>query len=311
VQSRARTWKDRLAESLNSRIGLTLLFLGPIHFLLFFILLFPFLLEIYISFTSWEPLQGDWWLSTFNYGMNYFTLPQDKRFLWSLARTLLITVATVGAEFSIGLFLAQIFVRDFKAKKLFTSIYLTPMFIMPVIVGYNFYMLFQVDSGPINGILSFIAGSRVGIRWLDDVYLAVLSVIITDIWHWTPFLFLILLCGLLALPKDPIEAAEVLGASSFQVFKDIKLPMLKNLIIIAVAIRALEVMKLFDEIYIMTGGGPGFSTETISLYTYVQSITKVRMAYGTSAAIYILFLTLLAFSYFLRPIISERWRAKT
>ncbi len=299
---KSRNWRRSIQDRVNSKWGLILILVGPIHALLFSLLLFPFLLEIFVALSSWTPYGGEWWQAEFNYGINFQKLIVDLRFLLSIGRTALITGIAVGAEFIFGLILALTFTRRFKGKKVLVSLFLVPMFIMPIIVGYDFWMLLQ-PSGPINHAISVITGTEFSVKWLARPNLAVFSIIITDIWHWTPFMFLILMSGLLAVPENPVHAAKVLGASTWQIFKDIKLPMIKNIILIAVVIRAMEVMKLFDEIYIMTGGGPGFATETISLYTYTMGLVNARFGFASAAAIIILLMTLIIISKIVRPVL--------
>ena len=301
---KSKNWRRSIQDRVNSKWGIILILVGPIHALLFSLLLFPFLLEIFVALSAWTPYGGEWYRADFNYGVHFQKLATDLRFLTSIGRTVLITVIAVTLEFTCGLILALTFTRRFKGKRVLVSLFLIPMFIMPIIVGYDFWMLLQ-PSGPINHALSVVTGLDITTKWLAHSDLAVFSIILTDVWHWTPFMFLILMSGLLAVPENPVHAAKVLGASTWQIFKDIKLPMLKNIILIAVVIRALEVMKLFDEIYIMTGGGPGFATETISLYIYTMGLVNARFGYGTAAAIIILLLTLIIISKIVRPVMRR------
>jgi multiple sugar transport system permease protein len=134
----------------------------------------------------------------------------------------------------------------------------------------------------------------------------VIAIILTDIWQWTPFMFLIMTAGVLSLPENPVMAAKVLGASDWQTFRYVKLPMLKNIIIIALVIRFMEALKIFDAPFIMTGGGPGFHTETISIYAFVASIVNGRLGYGSSLALILLIIFLLIITPSVRPILRRR-----
>lgn len=297
---------EKLSRIANTKTGITVVLIGPIQFLLFLILLTPFLIEIFLSLSSWDPTKGNWWMAKFDFGSGFLQILQDTRFLLALGRTAMFVAFAVAAEFLIGLYLANLVAKSFRGKKVVFSVFLLPMFVMPLIVGYTFWMIFQ-PSGPIDHVLTLATGMDfMSTRWLSNGTLAWIALIVTDIWHWTPFMFLILYSGLVSLPENPISAAKVLGASDWQVFKDIKIPMLRNIIIIALVIRAMEAMKLFDELYLMTGGGPGFDTETISMYTFTTAIMTARIGYGSTAAIIILLISLVLVITAVRPVLLAR-----
>jgi len=217
----------------------------------------------------------------------------------------MLVACAVAGEFLIGLYLANLLSKTFRGKRLVFSLLLSPMFVMPIVVGYAFWMIFQ-PAGPLDHFFTVITGiNLMATPWLSRANLAWIALILTDIWHWTPFMFLVLYAGLMSIPENPINAAKVLGASGWQIFKDIKLPMMKNVIIIAIVIRSMEVMKFFDELFIMTGGGPGFDTETISMFTFTQAISNSRIAYGSTAAIIILLISLILVVKAVRPVLVE------
>jgi multiple sugar transport system permease protein len=205
----------------------------------------------------------------------------------------------LALELAIGLGLAVIFLRRFKGKSVLFSILLTPMMVMPVVVGYTFWMLFQ-SNGPINQIALMLFGTAP--EWFRSAPLAWTTVIVTEVWHWTPLFFLIMLSGLNALPENPIRAAVILGASPRQIFWRLVVPMLKPVIIVALVIRAMEILKLFDEVFMLTRGGPSTSTETISLYIYKLAFQDFQLAYGAAAAFLVLIGTLLLVHLLLTPI---------
>ncbi|RVA18154.1 sugar ABC transporter permease, partial [Mesorhizobium sp. M7A.F.Ca.CA.002.05.1.1] len=211
---------------------------------------------------------------------------------WSaLKRTAIVMIVCVPAEFLLGLALATLFADDFPGKRAFYSILLMPMMVVPAVAGYMFFMLFQ-SRGPVNDILSALTGSPVTIAWLSDPTLALIAVMVADIWQWTPLMFLILLAGLVGVPEDQIKAATLLGANPWQRFVTIVLPKMKTIIIIALAIRVIENFKIFDTLYIMTGGGPGVATETISVYIY--KLTTQDLIWGYVAAIALAILVVLS-----------------
>lgn len=306
TESKDKSFVAKLSRIVNTKTGLVVVLVGPIQFLLFLILLTPFLIEIFLSLSNWNPEKGNWWTASFDFGLGFVRVLQDTRFLLALARTGMFVLFAVGAEFLIGLYLANLVSKSFHGKKAVFSIFLLPMFIMPLIVGYTFWMIFQ-PAGPLDHVLTLSTGiDFMSTQWLSNGTLSWIALIATDVWHWTPFMFLILYSGLMSLPENPISAAKVLGASSWQIFKDIKIPMLRNIIIIALVIRAMEAMKFFDEIYLMTGGGPGFDTETISMYTFTVAITNSQIGYAATGAIIVLLICLVLIIAAVRPVLLVR-----
>jgi multiple sugar transport system permease protein len=266
----------------------------PAQILVLFISAFPLLMQLYISVTDWSPLSGvGWWNAweMWNSFANYTDLAADTRFWSALQRTAVVMLVCVPAEFLLGLALATLFADDFPGKRIFYSILLMPMMVVPAVAGYMFFMLFQ-SGGPVNDILSRFVGAPVTIAWLSDPTLALIAVMIADIWQWTPLMFLILLAGLVGVPEDQMKAATLLGANAWQRFTTIVLPKMKTIIIIALAIRVIENFKIFDTLYIMTGGGPGVATETISVYIY--KVTTQDLIWGYVAAIALAILIVLS-----------------
>lgn len=262
----------------------------PTQILLVFIVVFPLLMQLYISMTDWSPLYGESWIDawrSWNGFANYVDVMSDSRFWSALWRTLLVILVCVPAQFLLGLGLAILFVDEFRGKRLFYSILLIPMMVVPAVAGYMFFMLFQ-SGGPINDILSALTGTRVTTAWLSDPTLALIAVMIADIWQWTPLMFLILLAGLIGVPEDQLKAATLLGASWWQRFTTIMLPRIRTVIVIALVIRTVEIFKIFDNLYIMTGGGPGVATETISVYIYKVTLQNLEWSYVATIALIIL-----------------------
>jgi multiple sugar transport system permease protein len=262
----------------------------PTQILLAFIVIFPLLMQLYISLTDWTPLDGVSWIhaiESWNGFANYTDLVTDDRLWAALGRTGLVAIICVPVEFLLGLGLALLFTGNFFGKRVFYSILIMPMMVVPAVAGYMFFMLFQ-SGGPLNSILSFLSGTTVSVAWLSDPTLALVAVMIADIWQWTPLMFLILLAGLVGVPEDQIRAAAILGASPWQRFWTIVLPRIRTVIFIALAIRAVEVIKIFDTLYIMTSGGPGVSTETISVYIYKTAMQSLEWSYVAAIALAIL-----------------------
>lgn len=270
------------------RLGLWLTL--PTQVLLLFIVLFPLLMVLYISFTDWSPLVGKSWTWAYLYWNNfdnYVELVGNGRFWSAITRTFVIIVVCVPLELAFELGVALLFVDEFVGKRIAYSVLLMPMMVVPAVAGYMFYMLFQ-SGGPINGVLSALTGQDIAIPWLNRESLAMIAVMVADIWQWTPLMFLILLAGLLGVPDDQMQMATLLGAGRWARFWHIVLPRIRNILIIAVAIRVVEIFKIFDTLFIMTGGGPATATETISVYIYKVTIQDLEWSYVATIALFIL-----------------------
>ena len=269
----------------------------PAQLLLVFIVTFPALMLIYLSLTWWGPLDGTTWIYAFeslNWFDNYVEIFQDGRLWGSVGRTFVIMAVVVPIEFLLGLGLATLFVDRFHGKRIFYVILLMPMMIVPSVAGYMFFMLFQ-SNGPINQIISGITGLDFDVVWLGHPIRSMIAIMVADIWQWTPLMFLILLAGIISVPEDQLKAATLLGANWFHKFWRIVLPRMKIVMVIALVIRSVEAFKLFDIMWIMTKGGPGYSTETISVYIYKLTFFDLEWAYVSTAGLVIMiFLSLFA-----------------
>ena len=280
----------RLRLDLNNPRHFGALLVTPIQLFLLGIGLFPLLAGIYISLMRWLPNLGtEWWdPSTFAGLRNYVDAFADPAFISSFTRTLIFLVVVLAVETVLGLAIALVLWRKFIGNGLVTALLLIPMLMVPAVVGYTFFMIFQ-QTGAVNALLEMILRRDVEIEWLTDPKLALVSVMIMDIWQWTPLLVLIFLAGLVALPKDQLHAAEILRASPWQVFRWNLLPMLKPILLVAVIIRGMEAFKTFDPVLIATGGGPGDATRLISLHLYKQGFQSLQFSLAAAES----FLTLL------------------
>ncbi|HXF69021.1 MAG TPA: sugar ABC transporter permease [Thermoflexus sp.] len=296
----------RWIQWLNDERWMGQLLILPMQLLIWFVLIIPMLIVIYLSLVSWQPIMGvDWWQAPFAGLRNYAQALQDQRFLTALGRTIGLVLVAVGMEFLLGLALAIFFhQQEFPGKRLFASIILYPMMLPWVVVGLCFYLLF-LDKGPVNYILISLFGPGASVQWYQNPVLALMTIALADVWQWTPFMFLVIYSGLGALPPEPIEAAMTLGASRWQIFRYIVFPMLKPVLMIALIIRALEAFKIFDLVYIMTGGGPGTSTESLSLYLYRTGFVYGQLSYAAAMALLILILVAVIARLAVRPLEAE------
>jgi multiple sugar transport system permease protein len=176
-------------------------------------------------------------------------------------------------------------------NKFLRTIMLIPMIMVPVVVGLCFYYLYDGFFGIIPWLLRQI-GILAGIAPLGDARIALWSIILVDIWQWTPFMVLILLAGVESLPVAPYEAAQVDNASRWQVFTKITLPLLRPIILIAVLLRVIDAFKVFDKIYVLTAGGPGSSTDVLCMWTYRMSFLRFNVSRGATVSLLMLYLVL-------------------
>ncbi|MEW6048049.1 MAG: sugar ABC transporter permease [Bacillota bacterium] len=281
-------WSQALGRFFNGEKVFQLTLVAPLQLLMWVLLIVPTVIVVYLSVVGWQPILGvDWWQAPFVGLENYLRVLSDARFWEAVGRTLLMVVFAVAAEFALGLGLALLFRAEFVGKRLATSVLLYPMMLPWVVVGFAFYLVF-LDRGPVNYLLTSLFGPGAAVDWFRYPTLAIATIVAADIWQWTPFMFLILYSGLSALPKEPTEAAMTLGASQWQIFRYITLPMLRPVIVVAVVLRVLEALKIFDLVYIMTGGGPGTSTESLSLYIYRVGFVYGQLSYAAAMAVVIL-----------------------
>ncbi len=239
---------------------------------------------------------------------NYIDLLRDSRFLVTMGNTAVFTVFAVSIEFGLGMILALLLNRISIGRRPMIALLILPTAAMPVAVGLVWRYMYNNEYGIISYFLKGIGllGPE-GIfskALLTDGATAMGAIIATDIWEWTPFLALMLLGGLLSLSKEPFEAAKVDGASAWQTFWHVTLPLLRPVIAIGVLIRISDAAKVLDIVYVLTGGGPGNATETAHLFAYRLNFKAFNMGYG-SAQVVLLSLVVLGVSLILFRSISE------
>ena len=249
------------------------------------IVLVPFALTIWISLLKWRA-NRPFETARFSGLENYESVLGNDQFWLALGRTFYFAGVAVALELFLGFVLAMLVSRCTRSRKLYTTIFLVPMMIVPIVVGYNFSMIY-IDSGPLNQILSpFLErfGIDPRIRWLSHPIAAQWGIILADVWQWTPFMFVILLAGLAAIPDELYEATEMDGAQPRQSFFFVTLPLLTPIILIAVTFRFIDAAKLFDIIYSLTRGGPGTETYTTSYFLYYQGFQAFHIGQATAGS---------------------------
>jgi len=219
---------------------------------------------------------------------NYRDLAADNLFRAGLLNTLIFVVVAVTAQIVLGFFLALMVSRIRRGRTIYRAIFLLPILIPGIVIGAIWKLMYNFDFGIINQLTALLGFAAQD--WLGQSSTALLSVIIVDIWHWTPFCFLLLLAGIESLPQDVYEAAKIDGASGWQELRLITLPMLWPTILVTAAFRVIVAFKVFDEVFLLTGGGPGTSTEVLSFTIYQRFFTEDRVGYGSALAIAAIFL---------------------
>ncbi len=238
------------------------LFLAPAGLVLAFALFYPICYMIYASFLDWNPSQriGE---AEFVGLRNYFKLFSDDAFRESMGVTLKFAAVVVTIEMFLGVGLALLLDRNIRGMSVLRTLFILPMMIAPIVVGLMWRYMYHPTVGIFNKTLK--SWGFDGIPWLSDGSWAFASVVIADVWQWTPFIFILSLAALQSLPASAIEASRIDGASGWQQILYIKLPLMLPVLIVTLLLRLIDSFKVLEVILVMTNGGPGLSTEILSL----------------------------------------------
>lgn len=272
-------------------------FVIPCLVVILFVTIFPTIYSFGLSFFQWEvSLQEKPFIG---FG-NYVALFEDPRFLHSILITGIVTVFGVGIELLLGFGLAQMLVGDLKGKRIIVAALLLPVMVMPVVVGYTWRLMWDAQYGPINQIIGWIIGQPFTYTWLAQPPTAMFAILVTEIWQWTPFMFLVFLSGLSVMDPEVFEAADIDGANGWHKLRYLTVPLMRPIIIVAILIRGLDSLKFFDVIFTLSGGGPGNTTETISFYIYQVGYQFFRLGYGAAASFVLLIFLVILLTYLLK-----------
>ena len=278
--------------------------LAPLIALMLF-LLPVFVLQLYFAFHAWTVYLSSWWEAEFVGFEQFGEVLTDARFLWSILRSFIFAGCSTLGCFVIGFGLALLMYRPFKGHGFFYAFFILPMLTVPVVLAYTFEMLLY-QKGPVNGVLSAITGTELNIIWLSDPNIAVITIILLEIWNWTPFAFIILLAGLSALPRELIEAAQNLGASRWRIFCEIQLPLLRPVIFLALILRFLEAMGEFPKTWGLLQGGPGSATESIPIYLYLTTWEFFHISKGAAMSYVVMVLMVVIVLFAIRLLRREK-----
>lgn len=228
---------------------------------------------------------------------NYRNLLENEAFFAAIWRSVLFVVLVVPLEFALGLAIALYINREFFARRLVVTALMLPTMVAPVVVG----MMWRYLLMPSFGLLTYYM-QKLGLvqdaAVFSNAWSAYAALILIDVWQWTPFMMLIMTAGLAAMPQEPVEAAHLDGASALQTLWHVQLPFLKPLVVFACLFRAIEASKVFDTIYVLTGGGPGTATETISIFAYRTNFVRWDLGYGAAVCILLAFFSLIVAALF-------------
>ena len=273
-----------------------ILMLMPATILLVGLTLFPFIVSLILSFTDYSLLRPG--QTKFIFLDNYIELMKTDEFWIALRVTVVFTVLAVSVQVVLGVVFATLLHNENTNVSLLRTLYLLPLAIIPIAATFTFRLMFNPSLGVLNYFMKLLGLEPQA--WLASPNTAMLSLIIVDTWQWTPFILLICLGGLASLPSEPFEAAKVDGASSWQIFTKITVPMLYPFIGLALLFRSIDAFKTFDIIYVLTSGGPGILTRTLNLYAFKHGIEYLSMGYAGSIAIVMLIITIVVAQIFLR-----------
>lgn len=272
------------------------LFLLPALIILSLGLFYPMAYSVYTSFFDWRlgyPTET----ANFNGLDNYIWLLQDPDILNSFWVTAKFTTISVCLELVLGISLALLLDRSIKGMNIIRTILIMPMMIAPLVIGLIWQYMYNSQFGMLNKILAMIGLEP--FEWLSSSDWALFSVIIADIWQWTPFIFILALAALQSLSSSMIDAARINGANWWQIIYYIKLPLMKPVIIIAALLRLIDSLKVFEVIYIMTGGGPAGKTEVVSMAIFNQAFIDFKIGRASALSnLYLLCIMILSLTFF-------------
>lgn len=265
------------------------IFLLPGLVVLVAIILFPLLFTIRVSLSAWDVYNPG---LSWNGGTNWVRLWEDARYWEALWRLSAISVATVTLQYLLGFGLALLVWKDIAARRLLRVLFLVPMMTTPVVMSVIWRTMFHESLGPINPFLEWTGLGAV--PWLSSAGWATAAVMVVEVWQWTPFMFLLLLAGLLSLPDEPYLAAQIDGAGPIRTFFSVTFPMMGAISVGAILIRLIEASKLMETVYVLTSGGPGTSTETTSYYIYIRGMREFQIGYSAALSLTYLIVMIIA-----------------
>jgi len=271
-------------------------FLLPALLIITAVSIFPFLFSVYLSFQQYNPVRITQPSKFVGLG-NFVTILKDPIVWNSLRTTLSFVVFAVSIEFIFGFAIALLFNKEIPGKNIIRGILLIPMVLTPVIVGLIWKYLLNDTFGVIN---IFSKRLEINFAWYNSVGTALITMVLIDVWQWTPFIFLILLSGLVSLPMDVYESAKIDGASSWGLFYYLTLPLMKRVILIAIILRSVDAIRIFDKIWVLTRGGPSRATEVLSILIFKEGFLYFNLGYAAALSFFFLAIVVVLSFLFIR-----------
>lgn len=276
------------------KININKLFIYPTVVFLTLLTIFPFIQIIIISLTNYELIYNNNFYEFIGL-KNFIDLFKDQLFIISLENTFRIVFFSILFEVSFGIILSMTLYYYFRRiRRMIQTILILPLAMTPVAVALMWKYMFNSTYGIINYSLSLVGISN--INWLGSIDYALISIIIVDIWQWTPFVLIICLAGIESIPAEIVDMALIDGANKWQLFTYFILPQIKNFLIAAILLRAIDCFKIFDVVYVLTEGGPGSSTETLSLMGYRLGFSFFKTSLASAESL-ILLLIIIVLAY--------------
>jgi len=269
----------------------------PLIALLVVFTIFPLIYNIWLSFHEFVPRRR---VLEYVGGQNWVQLWEDSRFWQSLGVTFLYFIIALVFELALGMGIALLLDSDEPGFGILRGLLTMALVVPPAIVGMMFLLMEDSQFGVLTFFLQMIGVLSPETPILSTPSLALAGVLLAEIWQWTPFMVLILLAGLRALPTEPYEAAMIDGASPIQTFVRLTLPMMSKVIAIAVLIRGIDLFRVFDYVFVMTSGGPGTATYTLSLYAWQQTFSFIKWGYGATLSLVTLAIILVLANLFIK-----------
>lgn len=272
----------RAVRKLTDRIDQNLSFFFPLTAVVVVLglAIYPIIYTLVISARSYDLGLAAYSFVGFS---NYANALTSTQFWSAFLRTIGFTTLSVTASVMLGMVMAVVLNRDFRGARWARTAFLLPMVATPVATSLVWMMMFNPTLGILNYVLQFV-GLPPSL-WVADPKLVIPCIVLVDVWHSAPFAMIILLAGLRSLPREPVESAMIDGASRFQIFRMITLPMLKPVLIVVLIFRTIDSLKAFDIIWVITAGGPGTSSETLYIYAYNQAFKYLDLGYGSAVVI--------------------------
>jgi multiple sugar transport system permease protein len=259
--------------------------IAPSIFVLLLIGVFPLVYLLVVSFQGITMTNND---ASFQGLRNYALLFNDSRMWESLLHTLIFTAIALPIELVLGLWMAQLFIDHLPGRQIFIALLVLPVVISPIVAGATWSLMFDNRYGPINQVIGWFAGREATLLWTISPQLVYPAILAAEVWQWTPFMFLLLLAALSAVDPSQLEAAAIDGAGYWRTFWRIVLPAIWPVMAVAILIRGLDLFRLFDIVWVLTRGGPGTKTETLSIFTYVKGFQQFETSYTAAVALLII-----------------------